>query len=730
MAAAVISAKTLSDLEFNTVLQQVSDYCITALGKEQVFKILPISNKETLLSQLNFTNEYLASFENDNRIPNHGFDSISKELKLLNIENTYLEISGLQKISHISLTSNSLLKFFKKFKDYYPTLHKLSNAIEITDTIIKQVDDIVDRFGDIKDDASPQLQELRRSIAKVKSKINTSFSTALNTYHNLEYLDDIRESVVENKRVLAVKAMYRRKVKGAIMGGSKTGSIVYIEPETTLQYTRELNNLEYDEQEEVIRILKEITNYFRLFLPLLRQYQNFLTEIDIISAKAKYARSLNAVLPEITSDKNINLINAYHPLLYLNNLEKKEKTFPQTIELNTNSRIIVISGPNAGGKSITLKTVGLLQLMIQSGLLIPVQERSKICLFERILTDIGDNQSIENHLSTYSYRLKQMNYFLRKCNKDTLFLIDEFGTGSDPELGGALAETFLEEFYDRKAYGIITTHYANLKILASEKEHMINANMMFDERSLQPMYKLALGQAGSSFTFEVAQKNGIPYRLINRAKKKIERSKVRFDATIAKLQKERAKLEKTEQSLKVNEKKKETEASKLERINEKIQKKLESYQELYDSNQRLIYLGQKVNDIAETYFENKRKRELMAELFKLVQIENSKRKKISAKQKKIEKAKAQQLKKETDKKVEAIRQKKRKAKIVEPVITKPKPILKVGDHVKMHDGKAVGTLDAIEKNKGVVNYGMFTTQVNLDLLELVENKSRRVKTAK
>ncbi|NNK40783.1 MAG: DNA mismatch repair protein MutS [Winogradskyella sp.] len=730
MAAAVISAKTLSDLEFNTVLQQVSDYCITVLGKEQVLKILPISNKETLLSQLNFTNEYLASFENDNRIPNHGFDSISKELKLLNIENTYLEISGLQKISHISLTSNSLLKFFKKFKDYYPTLHKLSNAIEITDTIIKQVDDIVDRFGDIKDDASPQLQELRRSIAKVKSKINTSFSTALNTYHNLEYLDDIRESVVENKRVLAVKAMYKRKVKGAIMGGSKTGSIVYIEPETTLQYTRELNNLEYDEQEEVIRILKEITNYFRLFLPLLRQYQNFLTEIDIISAKAKYARSLNAVLPEITSDKNINLINAYHPLLYLNNLEKKEKTFPQTIELNTNSRIIVISGPNAGGKSITLKTVGLLQLMIQSGLLIPVQERSKICLFERILTDIGDNQSIENHLSTYSYRLKQMNYFLRKCNKDTLFLIDEFGTGSDPELGGALAETFLEEFYDRKAYGIITTHYANLKILASEKEHMINANMMFDERSLQPMYKLALGQAGSSFTFEVAQKNGIPYRLINRAKKKIERSKVRFDATIAKLQKERAKLEKTEQSLKVNEKKKETEASKLERINEKIQKKLESYQELYDSNQRLIYLGQKVNDIAETYFENKRKRELMAELFKLVQIENSKRKKISAKQKKIEKAKAQQLKKETDKKVESIRQKKRKAKIEEPVITKPKPILKVGDHVKMHDGKAVGTLDAIEKNKGVVNYGMFTTQVNLDLLELVENKSRRVKTAK
>jgi len=199
----------------------------------------------------------------------------------------------------------------------------------------------------------------------------------------------------------------------------------------------------------------------------------------------------------------------------------------------------VISGPNAGGKSITLKTVGLLQTMLQSGMLIPVHERSKVCLFDRILSDIGDNQSIENHLSTYSYRLKQMNYFLKKCNKNTLFLIDEFGTGSDPELGGALAETFLEEFYHREAFGIITTHYSNLKILANELPHMLNANMLFDERTLEPLFKLVIGQAGSSFTFEVAQKNGIPYSLINRAKKKIERSKVRFDATIAKLQKDK-----------------------------------------------------------------------------------------------------------------------------------------------------------------------------------------------
>ncbi|WP_299381838.1 DNA mismatch repair protein MutS [uncultured Lacinutrix sp.] len=716
-----IHKKTLQDLEFATVLEQVSEYCVTNLGNKKVLTIEPFQDKETLLNALQLTNEYVSSFYNDNRVPNHGFDAITKELQLLRIENTYLETHSLKKIISISITANEVVKFLNKFEEYYPNLQHFAQRIQVTTALIEKIDSIVDRFGDVKDNASALLYEIRQSMNKLKGKINSSFTSALNQYHNLEYLDDIRESVVENKRVLAVKAMYRRKVKGAIMGGSKTGSIVYIEPETTLQHTRELNNLEYEEGEEVVRILKEVTNFLRDFLPLIEGYQNFLIEIDVIAAKAKYAKSMDAILPELSDNREIYLRDAYHPLLYLNNVAKKEKTFPQTIGLNNDKRIIVISGPNAGGKSITLKTVGLLQLMLQSGMLIPVHERSTVTIFDRILTDIGDNQSIENHLSTYSYRLKQMNYFLKKVNKNTLFLIDEFGTGSDPELGGALAETFLEEFYARNAFGIITTHYANLKMLANEKEEMINANMMFDERTLEPMYKLALGQAGSSFTFEVAQKNGIPYSLINRSKKKIERSKVRFDATIAKLQKQRAKLEKTSESLKVNEKKKQTEADKLEEVNIKIQKKLESYQELYDSNQRLIYLGQKVNDISEKFFNDKKKGALMSELFRLVQIENSKRKKVTAKQAKAEKVKVTQVKQEAEKKVEVIRKKKKEAKAKAKLIPeKPKHILKIGDRVRMEDGRAVGTIDKLEKKKAVVNYGMFTTNVNVDLLELVE----------
>ena len=556
----------------------------------------------------------------------------------------------------------------------------------------------------------------------VRGKVNQSFGQAMTQYNSLGYLDEIKESFVDNRRVLAVLAMYRRKVKGAILGSSKTGSIAYIEPEATFRYSRELSNLEYEEREEITRILKKLSNDIRPFLVLLKQYQEFLSDIDVIAAKAKYANKINAVLPTITTEKVLYFRDAFHPILFLNNLEKKEKTFPQTIELNPESRIIVISGPNAGGKTISLKTVGLLQLMLQSGILIPVHERSKTFLFDRILTDIGDNQSIENHLSTYSYRLKNMNYFLKKCNAKTLFLIDEFGTGSDPELGGALAEIFLEEFYHREAFGIITTHYSNLKILANELPFASNANMLFDEKSLEPMYKLILGQAGSSFTFEVAQKNGIPYGLINRAKKKIEGGKVRFDKTIATLQKERSKLEKTSLNLKEEESKAREESKKMQTINSKIQEKLERYQELYDANQRLIYMGQKLDDISMKYFNNKDKKVLIGEFLKIVEIENSKRKKATVKEKAAKEIIQKIVIEEVKVKVEEIRAEKKEKKLKAIPEERPKVTLKVGDRVRMFDGKAIGTIDKIEKNKAVVNYGVFTSKVNLEQLEFVQAK--------
>lgn len=722
-----IPEKSLLDLEFDTVLKQVSAHCITSLGKSQIEKLEPSSDEASIVHQLTLVSEFNASFDNDNRIPNHAFEDISAELSMLKIDNSILEIEGFRRLAAINETSAIQLTFFKKFKTYYPSLYGLSEKLELTLLPKKQVDLIIDRFGEVRNSASEDLYRIRKQINSVRSKIGQSFQRALSTYTSAEYLDDIRESVVDNKRVLAVKAMYRRKVKGAIMGNSKTGSIVYIEPETTLQYSRELNNLEYEETEEIQNILRALTAFFQPYRLLFKDYQNYLTLLDSVYARATYAQSINGILPILSDQCEMELIDAYHPLLYLTHKEENRATYPQDIRLQNDQRIIVISGPNAGGKSITLKTVGLLQLMLQSGMLLPVHEKSRVCFFNQIITDIGDNQSIENHLSTYSYRLKNMKYFLRKCNKSTLFLIDEFGTGSDPELGGALAEAFLEEFYNREAYGIITTHYSNLKVLANELPFMTNANMQFDNRTLEPVFKLIMGEAGSSFTFEVAQKNGIPYSLVNRAKKKIERGKVRFDATIAKLQKERKQMMDTGASLKVKESKAEIEGNKLEALNQKIKAKLNSYQELYDHNQRMIVLGNRTNEIAERYFDNGKKRPLIADILRLIETENAKRKKKSAAEKRKEKAAQKKADEETQKALVNIRkEKKKKKKVVVREAVRPQVEFKLGDQVRLYDGKSVGTIDAIEKRKAVVNYGVFTTQVNLEALELVQsNKSSK-----
>ena len=711
--------KTLEDLEFFEVTEQIADFAITLMGKASCNALEPLMEKDAMLKELHIVSEYLASFDNDNRIPNHGFEDLSPAFKLLKIENSVLEIKAFRNIAAASQTVNTLLLFFNKFKSYYPSLNLLRGEMVVNKEIKKEIDNVIDRFGEIRDNASENLYTLRKQIQAIKDKIAQSFNKALSHCQNLYYLDDIRESVIENKRVLAVKAMYRRKVKGGIMGSSKTGSIVFIEPEATLNFSRELQNLIFEESEEIKKILSQLSDYLRPQFDLIKNYQSYLIHIDTVFARARYAQTINGLLPNFSDKQELELINAYHPLLYRSNHLENKKTYPQDIHLRPERRIVVVSGPNAGGKSITLKTVGLLQLMLQSGILIPVHEKSRVCWFGRILTDIGDNQSIENHLSTYSYRLKNMKGFLKKCDDNTLFLIDEFGTGSDPELGGALAEVILEDFYERKSFGLITTHYANLKLLANEKPAMLNANMQFDDKSLEPVFKLILGEAGSSFTFEVAQKNGIPFSLINRAKKKIERGKVRFDATIAKMQKERHQIAKTGKSLKEKENKFETESERLKLLNEKLKSKLVNYQELFDHNQRMIVLGNKLNDLAERFFQNNKKRPLIAELLRLVESENAKRKRKTPAQAKKNRKVKKEVAKEVNQKLVNIRKEKKKNKATSAT-PKPKPLvdLKVGDKVRIVDGKSVGSIDAIEKQKAIVNYGFFTTQVSLDQLEI------------
>jgi len=370
--------------------------------------------------------------------------------------------------------------------------------------------------------------------------------------------------------------------------------------------------------------------------------------------------------------------------------------------------------------------------MVQSGLLIPVDERSETYIFESILTDIGDNQSIENQLSTYSYRLKNMRSFLKKCNAETLFLIDEFGTGSDPELGGSLAEIFLEEFYNYGAFGIITTHYSNLKVLANELENVTNANMQFDERSLEPLYKLFIGQAGSSFTFEVAQKNGIPYSIINRAKKRVETEKIRLDKTISKLQKERNRLQKNSDNLEKQKIQGKEHLESLQEKDDKIQAKLAGFQELYDNNQKMLSLGRKTNELLNKYFQTNNKKELITNFNKWVADEKVKRakknpEKLTTKTQKL-KAKTvekqmrqiiEKVEKEVLQKVVKVRKEK---KVVAAKVAKEKAAYKykINDRVRVIGSNTIGTIEKIENKKVEVNYGIFTTKTTIDKLDFVD----------
>jgi DNA mismatch repair protein MutS2 len=731
-----ISEKTIQDLEFSTVLQHVSEHCISGLGKERIKETVPIANKKRLFNELHLVNEYLSSFLSENRLPNHSFDNIIEAVKRLSIENSFIETVAFLKIATTSLTVNEHIKFFKKFNVQFPTFFKLSQKIELTSYIDDEIKKVIDISGEVKNNASQALKKVRRDINHVRGKIGASFSSALSKSISAGYLDDIKESVIDNQRVLAVLAMHRRKVAGSLLGSSKSGNIVYIAPQATLSYSREYQNLIYEEKQEVIKILRDLATTIRPMTTLVEEYIEYLIHIDAIGAKAKYAKEMNAILPKISNEKKIYFKNAVHPVLWRKNNEQKIETVPQTIKLNQKQQVIVISGPNAGGKSITLKTIGLLQIMIQSGILIPVDERSETYIFEEILTDIGDNQSIENQLSTYSYRLKNMRNFLRKCNENTLFLIDEFGTGSDPELGGALAEIFLEEFYNKGAFGIITTHYSNLKVLANELENVTNASMQFDEHSLQPLYKLFIGQAGSSFTFEVAQKNGIPFSLINKAKKRVDTEKVRLDKTISKLQKERTKLQRNSDNLEKQQSIGKEHLDSLQEKEDRIQSKLAGFQELYDQNQKMLSLGRKTNELINKYFQTNNKKELNINFNKWVadeKVKFAKKNPLKSKTKnqkqkaKIIKKELQEVIKKVEKEVlEKVVEVRKEKKIEEAKIAKEKSeyIYKVNDRVRIIDSNSIGTIDKIEKKSVTINYGIFTTKTSKNKIELVEKAKK------
>ncbi|MBS1549969.1 MAG: DNA mismatch repair protein MutS [Bacteroidetes bacterium] len=714
-----IEETDLNELEFPTLLSEIAPFAFSAKTQEKILQLRP-TERIRAERALQKTAEFLSSFESDNAIPFHEFEDILAELKVLPIENFRLENSAFIKIKAITEQIGKLQKFFPTLAATFPILLEEVSALDFKKEIIYKIDRVFNRFGEVKNDASPGLKIIRTDIQLAKKHIQENFNRVLSALSSGDFLDDIKESIIDDQRVLAVKSVFKKRVPGRILGLSKTGSITYIQPDSVVKHQFKLRESEEEEKKEIDRIVRQLTAEISIFQPELITYQDYIFDLDLTRAKAKFAEKTNGILPKINTHQTLRLHQAYHPLLYLRNKAENKEIFPQTLSLTEHNRIICISGPNAGGKSITLKTVGLLQLMLQSGILIPAHPKSEMFFFDKIMTDIGDNQSIENHLSTYSSRLKKMSGIIRESNDKTLLLIDEFGTGSDPELGGALAESFLEFFYDKKSFAIITTHYTNIKLVVEQLPAATNAAMLFDEFSLEPLYKLEVGQAGSSFTFEVAEKNKIPRFIIKKAREKVEKDVVNLDKTIVKLQQEKYEVEKLKSNLSSQKESVEDKKENLQKLNEQLQQRLYNFQKLYEDEHRKLQFGNKIDGFIQAYINGTARKELVKDFVKILEQEKYKKldtdKDESKKLQVIKRKITQQLKK-----VEVIEKiAETQEKLVEQKKEERKLWLKKGQRVRISGSTAVGTIDEILKNgKIIVNYGTFTTQISADELERI-----------
>jgi DNA mismatch repair protein MutS2 len=596
---------------------------------------------------------------------------------------------------------NALVLFFENALFKYPLLKELTNDVYYTKDITNEIDQVFDRNGQIKDDASPELAEIRARIKVLRNQINKNFDKELRRYNKDKVLAETLETFVNERRVLTVLSTFKRKVPGNIHGSSKTGSLTFVEPLVNVPLNNELEYLFDDERKEIHRILQALTALMVQYRPLIDAYQILLTRIDFLNAKCKLALEMEAVLPAIGQHTGLHLKQAYHPLLRRTNQQAGKPTFAQELKLQQKSRMLVISGPNAGGKSITLKTIGLLQLMLQSGLLVPVAPDSQMCFFKQIYSDIGDNQSIENELSTYSYRLQRMKFFLGRSNEQTLLLLDEFGTGSDPELGAALAEVFFEQMYALQTFAVITTHYSNIKLKADELPEATNGCMLFNEKDLSPLYQFSLGQPGSSFTFEVAQLNGISKQLILDAKQRLNQQKVRLDTLLSSLQKERNQLLAQNKRLAEAAKAAERSSTQHEEEIQKLQYKQAQVTQVQESHQRQLQAGKKMLVFIEKFNATSRKKEvntaLFQELTQYLRLEKSK----------------QQIKKTTTPSSPSQKPTKKEVQRAEKY---EQERIKLGSQVQLIQTNRIGIVEEIKGKQLTVIFGQARIKVQLEKL--------------
>ena len=660
--------------------------------------------------------EFVKIQQGETDFPANYFFDVRYSLKRIRPEGTWMDEKELFDLKRSLQTIHDIIRFFQPGEDEeikYPALTALAGDILVFPQLVGRIDTILDKFGKVKDSASPELQTIRREMTITMSNISRNLQSILRAAQSEGVVEkDVTPTMRDGRLMIPVAPAFKRKIKGIVHDESASGKTVFIEPESVVEANNRIRELEGEEKREIIRILTDFTNFVRPLVPDILQSYEFLADIDFIRAKALFAIEIQGIRPVVEDKQQLDWARAIHPLLYLSLKKQHKEVVPLDIELTTEKRLLIISGPNAGGKSVCLKTVGLLQYMLQCGLLVPMHESSRTGLFEHLFIDIGDEQSIENDLSTYSSHLTHMKYFVRNCNERTILLIDEFGSGTEPQIGGAIAEALLNRFNQHKSFGVITTHYQNLKHFAEDTPGIVNGAMLYDRHLMQPLFKLAIGNPGSSFAIEIARKIGLPEDVIAEASEKVGMDYINMDKYLQDIVRDKRYWESKRQNIRQREKKLEDIIARYEKDLSEVnsqrkeivrEAKAEASRILSDANARI---ENTIREIKEAQAEKERTKQARQEL-------QSFKDSVSDAQEEDDK-----LARKMAKLKERAERKKQKQKVsAQPVFNRD--VIEVGDAVRLKGQTSVGTVMELQEKQATVAFGMIKSTVKLDRLEKV-----------
>lgn len=677
-------------LEFDKILALLEKECAGELGKAAVAEIGPITDIQVLERLLNEAKEAKIIVERRDPFPLGAYADVAEDLRMLEIDGYVLAEEGLRRLNILLLFTRDIFKFFNPGRQLnYPYLYAIIRQVVFNEELIREIERVIDEEGNIKPDASPELARIRRHIQNKQRDLDRQFRLLIDEYRRKGWLTDNVESFRNGRRVLSVPAEHKRKIRGIIHDESATGRTAFIEPEPVIDINNDIFDLEQEERREIYRILRTLSAVLRPYVPLMQTYREVIIRYDVIQAKGRLASKMKADIPRLTDKPFFGIVQGRHPLLFLKNKYIGKKTIPFDLRLLGANRILVLSGPNAGGKSITMKSVGLLQLMLQSGLLVSVDPMSEMGIFHRLFADIGDQQSLEDDLSTYSSRLSNARLFIEQADARSLVLIDEFGSGTDPLIGGAIAEAVLDELNEKEIFGVITTHYSNLKVYAFKTKGLVNGSMHFDKDKLSPTYELKIGRPGSSYAFEIAVKSGLPETVLKYARKRVGKNEKAVDELLVDLQREKKEVEDHLISLK----KREQEIDKLIKSYDQAFKELEYRRKKMKLDAKELALQQSAQSSREM-------ERVIREIKEQQNIERAREMAIKAKEER------QQLSQEVTTLRESI------YSTAEGGVQKDTPIA-VGDFVRMRTGGATGKVEAVDKKNAVVMMGDLRMTIKL-----------------